>query len=499
MVHQFPLPAAELPKAAHALQFAVVGGGIAGLAAAWALKLAGHEIVAVMEKSNGAFKSRGCIQSTPGMTRTLLRWGFAPELRQYAHKCGMLIFRNGLSNQLIGRLRIDQDFRGDILTELLFIQHQDLCNLLRARLHAVGVPLLYNTSVSNITTSAEGATLALSTGHMLEADIVIAADGWYSSLRQHVAPDMPTVLEVVAEEQGSASAMVENVLHLTFTVPTDTLAQDNELRFLTDQTLWPVWMGQGYAVHMNITTDGNLLTATMTYDYDGEPHVEDAEYMDRPITDFQLDMDKFCPPLRRLLSVVDTISARVVTNRPVAEDLVCRDSRIVLVGDAAHPLLPARPSLAIEDAETLRAIFLRMTKPTQRPLFLNVYEELRQPYCEGVIAYDRTLHNFVRTEPGASMDERDALLRASMAHGGWDNIDEAPFPAQWEAELRMYTFDAMEHVESHWTHWGRYMLGEAMDKVKKGKRGAPSQQSFSGIIKSYVKAGMISSPLLLFI
>ena len=79
-----------------------------------------------------------------------------------------------------------------------------------------------------------------------------------------------------------------------------------------------MWMGQGYAVHMNITvctpsclllqpivnlflitflqTDASLLTATMTCDYDGEPRVEDAEYMDRPITDFQLDMNKFCPP-----------------------------------------------------------------------------------------------------------------------------------------------------------------------------------------------------------
>lgn len=124
-----------------------------------------------------------------------------------------------------------------------------------------------------------------------------------------------------------------------------------------------------------------------------------------------------------------------------------------------------------------------MTDPTQRPLFLDAYEELRQPYCEGVVAYDRAFHNFVRTEPGASMDERDALLRASMAHGGWEHIDEATFRAQWETELRMYMFDAMEHVDSHWTHWGRYMEGEVTDKVKKGKRGAPSQQFFSGITK----------------
>ena len=108
---------------------------------------------------------------------------------------------------------------------------------MRARLNTVGVPLFYNTTVGNVTTSAEGATLALSTGQTLAADIVIAADGWHSALREHVAPDTLTALEVVAEEQGSASASTENVLHLTFTVPINTLAQDDELSFLTDRTL----------------------------------------------------------------------------------------------------------------------------------------------------------------------------------------------------------------------------------------------------------------------
>ncbi|KJA23673.1 hypothetical protein HYPSUDRAFT_39515 [Hypholoma sublateritium FD-334 SS-4] len=478
-------PAPELPRATCALKFAIAGGGIAGLAAACALKLAGHDVVGVVERSDGTFQSRGGIQSTPGMTRTLLRWGFAPELQQHAHKCGVLVFRNGLSDDLIGRLKIDQDFLGDILTEFLFIQHQDLHNILRARLDAEGVPLLYNTSVDDVTISAEGATLALSTGQTLDADIVIAADGWNSALRERVVPDAPA-LQVVTEEQVTAPASPEHVLHLMFTVPTEKLAEDAELRFLTNRALWPMWMGQGFAINMNITTDGTALTATLTYDWDGEILAEDEEYVERPLAYFQLDLEKFCPTLCRLLSIVDTVSARVVTNRPVAEDVVCADSRIVLAGDAAHPLLPARPSLAIEDAETLRAIFARMTKPAERPRFLNAYEELRQPYCEGVVAYDRAFHQLVRTEPGASMDERDEMLRASMAHGGWEHIDEAAFRAGWETELRMYTFDAMEHVDSHWTHWGRYMKGEA-GVVKRGKRRGASQQFFSGFTKSFTR------------
>lgn len=98
------------------------------------------------------------------------------------------------------------------------------------------MPLLYNTTVNNVNTSADGATLALSTGQTLDADIVIAADGWHSALRDCVAPDVPA-LEVVTEEQDSVPASRGHVLHLTFTVPTEKLAEDAELSFLTNRAL----------------------------------------------------------------------------------------------------------------------------------------------------------------------------------------------------------------------------------------------------------------------
>ena len=44
------------------------------------------------------------------MTRTLLRWGFAPELRQYAHKCGLLVFRNGAYPKFLDRVRVAYSF-----------------------------------------------------------------------------------------------------------------------------------------------------------------------------------------------------------------------------------------------------------------------------------------------------------------------------------------------------------------------------------------------------
>ena len=43
--------------------------------------------------------------------------------------------------------------------------------------------------------------------------------------------------------------------------------------------------------------------------------------------------------LRRILELVKTVSARVILSKEIPEDLVCDNSKIVLVGDAAHPFL----------------------------------------------------------------------------------------------------------------------------------------------------------------
>jgi hypothetical protein len=43
--------------------------------------------------------------------------------------------------------------------------------------------------------------------------------------------------------------------------------------------------------------------------------------------------------LRKILELVKTVSARVTVSKEIPEDLVCDNSKIVLVGDAAHPSL----------------------------------------------------------------------------------------------------------------------------------------------------------------
>ncbi len=121
------------------------------------------------------------------MTRLLLKWGLAPALAKRAHKCDRFIFTNGATGALIGFLRMGEEFMRDIAAEFLFLQHQDLYDMLRELAVESGAKLRFSARVVDVDTSKGRVTLE--SGEVLKADIVVAADGFDSDLRQAVTED----------------------------------------------------------------------------------------------------------------------------------------------------------------------------------------------------------------------------------------------------------------------------------------------------------------------
>jgi salicylate hydroxylase len=251
----------------------------------------------------------------------------------------------------------------------------------------------------------------------------------------------------------------------------------------------------------------------MAYSYEGEFRPEDQFWAEHPIEYYQLDMERFVPEydfrsyvfryifndfrrLRKILGLVETVSARVTLSKATPEDLVCDSSKIVLVGDAAHPFLviniapypflvalinprPTQPggthraAFIFEDAETLRCLFSRIRGRHQISDFLTAYEEIRQPRCASALEYDRGFHSMVRMPPGPERDARDALLRQSMIHGDWDHMDEAAFRTIWGEELAMYAHDATEHVDDWWMRWGTLISRKGIKDEESGPTTTP--------------------------
>ncbi|PPQ79021.1 hypothetical protein CVT25_002330 [Psilocybe cyanescens] len=435
-------------KATICLKVVVIGGGLAGLIAAYALSCAGHDVT-IVERREKTPQSFGVSQSPPNMTRILNRWGLKPLLDREAEKCASLVMRNGRNGDLIGAMHFDKDFLHDLVADFLFLRTEKLGDLFQQLADDEGVNSV-SATVSGIQTSQTNVTVTLDNGQTISSDFLVCADGYDSSFRRLVSG--------VDEEEDRRSAKAH--LAITFILPMDLVTQDEELKSIMNPAHWLVWFGSGFIFHTSAPDGGKNLSGTMLSNYNREVLPEEELWANRPLEYWGIDLNGFEPRAQKLLSLAKAVSSRVFVQRSSLEDLVCDNSRIVLVGDAAHPILPGNNQhigLSVEDAEALRCIFSRIHDRDQIAEFLSAYEDIRQPRTTHVVEYDLSMNTMLMMPDGPEQDGRNALLSQSMAHGDWDHMDEAEFKAVWGQELDVYTHDATDQVDDWWTKWGSMM------------------------------------------
>jgi salicylate hydroxylase len=133
------------------------------------------------------------------------------------------------------------------------------------------------------------------------------------------------------------------------------------------------------------------------------------------------------PLIGRIVSAVDTTFRWGLYYRDPLPHITSR--RIALMGDAAHPMLPAAGSgaaQAIEDAFAL-AELLRDCTAAQVPERLKIYEKLRLPRAskvQGIAIHNaQFMHKTFPVEPGKERPNRSSLEMGPMMN--YDVVAEA--------------------------------------------------------------------------
>lgn len=117
-------------RASLAIDFLVVGGGIAGLASAVALSRAGHRVL-VLEKSDGLRNRRaGGVRIPPNMSKILFHWGLKSDLRRIALTSQPILFSRFEDADLLGIQLWDNELLRDTQGEFMLTTHADLHDLL---------------------------------------------------------------------------------------------------------------------------------------------------------------------------------------------------------------------------------------------------------------------------------------------------------------------------------------------------------------------------------
>ncbi|KAF9240005.1 hypothetical protein BU15DRAFT_61637 [Melanogaster broomeanus] len=191
------------PRTEDMLEFIVVGGGIAGLATAYSLQQAGHQVT-VFERSVGHSKSRDVVRSPPNMTCILDYWGMGEPLAKRSVRISGSTLIAGATGERLGVFIIPDKLMKTLPGNFYYIQHTDLHTMLYDFAKRAGVKILHGMEVVSV--DPWSGTVTTAKGAKMSADVIIGADGYRSVVRPVVVG--PQAFEGVRDKYLSVNLII---------------------------------------------------------------------------------------------------------------------------------------------------------------------------------------------------------------------------------------------------------------------------------------------------
>jgi 3-hydroxybenzoate 6-monooxygenase len=308
----------------------VVGGGMAGLAGALALRANGAEVTLVERAPEFGEVGAG-LQMAPNASRVLKRWGLLEKALEIGVRPKHLVFRDALSGEELTRQTLGGEFEERYGAPYVVIHRSDLHRILLEACQDAGVRLVNDVVVEKVETVNGRGMAHTSTGDVYEADVVIGADGLKSTLRPAVAQDGPVSSSYVAYRG-------------TVPITAETPATD-----LEDVV---VYLGPDCHLVQYPLRKGELLNTVAVFK---SPSFERGEEQYGGLDELEAAYKDCIPAVQRALQNLATGIRWPMYDRDPIENWI--DGRLVLMGDAAHPMLQYLAQgacQALEDAAVLQ-------------------------------------------------------------------------------------------------------------------------------------------------
>jgi salicylate hydroxylase len=431
------------PRTEDMLEFIVIGGGIAGLACAYSLKEAGHQVT-VLEQSDGHYKSHGIIRSPPNMTCTLDYWGMGETLAERSVKDSGVTLLAGATGENIGLFLLHDKLMKTLPGKFYFLQHAGLHTMLFDFAEKAGVKILHDTKVVSV--DPWSGTVTTAQGTEMSADVIVGADGYSSIVR-------PVVVSPQAFE-----GVRDKFLSVSIIVPADKMRQHEDLAPFLETSGWTVWLADECSIH-GVCTGPNQDYALVAVVPMKEEAVEEVWFDYCPINSELLRLHLFEPRVQKLVRLAENMFKIKSIHHDPFDNWVHESGKVVIIGEAAHPIVPNgihNASLCIEDAMTLSMLFSLPATRSQTSMLLTAYEDIRQPRCAAVQSNERQRRNFFCMPNGPEQHGRDERLGGSRdVLIDWDNTDEEILRTTFADHLQHFDFDAREGVHDWWTKWGK--------------------------------------------
>jgi len=390
------------------LKVLVVGGGIGGITAVLALRQRGVD-VQLFEQAPAFGQVGAGLQVSSNAAKILRRLGLGDELKKVATYPDGRDYRGWDTAERLYYTPLGQKAEAHFGSPYYAAHRAELLDVLLTGLtDRTGITM--GSRVERIDQDAKGVTLTLANGDTAHGDILIGADGIHSTVRaQLFGKELPRYTGNVAW-RGLVPA--ERVAHLDL------------------GSVVGVWMGPNRSIVQYYVSAGKTFN-WIGISRSSEP-ARESWLAEGKVEDALAEYDGWHDTIRTIIGATPKVLRQALYDREPLPDW--QVGRVVLMGDAAHPMMPFYAqggAQSIEDAYVLAGCIAEgQDKPLEA---LARFVKMRQPRTAWMQGLARREEELYQMNDAATIKARNEKMRSNRIP------ETATFPPEQE---RLYGYDA---------------------------------------------------------